>query len=216
MSTIKVLLVDDHRLLRAGLRSLLERVKGCEVVGEAGSGIEALELIRKLRPDAVLMDIAMKDMNGIEAAAKAKQEFPELRIIVLSMHAEDEYVTQALRAGAAGYMLKDAATTELELALDVVMKGNIYLSPSISKQIAEGYLRGVESANPAAALSPRQREILTLIAEGHSTKEIAHRLKLSVKTVETHRNQMMDRLAIRDVAGLTRFAIRAGLVKLDK
>ena len=216
MKKIRVLLADDHTLMRAGVRALLDEMPGCEVVAEAGDGDEALALLRQHRPEVALMDIDMKRMNGLEAMAAAKREFPELHVIMLSMHAEKQYVMQALRDGASGYLLKDAATVELELALSVVMKGDVYLSPGVSKQVAEGFVREAQSTNPIASLTPRQCEILTLIAEGHNTKEIAFRLGLSAKTVEAHRTQLMERLDIHDIAGLVRFTIRAGLVKLDR
>jgi len=216
MKKTRVLLADDHTLMRAGMRVLLDDMAGYEVVAEAGDGDEALELLRQHRPDVVLMDIDMKRMNGLEAMATAKREFPNLHVIMLSMHAEKQYVMQALRDGASGYLLKDAATVELELALNVVMRGDVYLSPGVSKQVAEGFVRGAQSVDPVASLTPRQREILTLIAEGHNTKEIAFRLGLSAKTVEAHRTQLMERLDIHDIAGLVRFTIRVGLIKLDK
>jgi DNA-binding NarL/FixJ family response regulator len=216
MKKIRVLLADDHTLMRAGVRALLDEMPGCEVVAEAGDGYEALELLRLHRPDVALMDIDMKRMNGLEAMAAAKREFPNLHVIMLSMHSEKQYVMQALRDGASGYLLKDAATVELELALTVVMKGDVYLSPGVSKQVAEGFVREAETADPVALLTPRQREILTLVAGGHNTKEIAFRLSLSTKTVEAHRTQLMERLDIHDVAGLVRFTIRAGLIKLDE
>jgi len=216
MRRTRVLLADDHTLMRAGVRALLDELPGCEVVAEAGDGYEALELLRQHRPDVALMDIDMKRMNGLEAMAAAKREFPHLHVIMLSMHSEKQYVMQALRDGASGYLLKDAATVELELALTVVMKGDVYLSPGVSKQVAEGFVREAETADPVALLTPRQREILTLVAGGHNTKEIAFRLGLSTKTVEAHRTQLMERLDIHDIAGLVRFTIRAGLIKLDK
>jgi len=216
MRRTRVLLADDHTLMRAGVRALLDELPGCEVVAEAGDGYEALELLRQHRPDVALMDIDMKRMNGLEAMAAAKREFPHLHVIMLSMHSEKQYVMQALRDGASGYLHKDAATVELELALNVVMKGDVYLSPGVSKQVAEGFVREAESADPVALLTPRQREILMLVAEGHNTKEIAFRLGLSTKTVEAHRTQLMERLDIHDIAGLVRFTIRAGLIKLDK
>ena len=216
MRKTRVLLADDHTLMRAGVRALLDELPGCEVVAEAGDGYEALELLRQHRPDVALMDIDMKRMNGLEAMAAAKRVFPHLHVIMLSMHSEKQYVMQALRDGASGYLLKDAATVELELALTVVMKGDVYLSPGVSKQVAEGFVREAETADPVALLTPRQREILTLVAGGHNTKEIAFRLGLSTKTVEAHRTQLMERLDIHDIAGLVRFTIRAGLIKLDE
>jgi DNA-binding NarL/FixJ family response regulator len=217
MTPVRVLLADDHALVRAGIRALLEGLEGVTVVAEAANGIEVLELARKHRPDVVLLDISMPGLGGLEASAQLKQELPEVRVVMLSMHANEEYVLQALRAGAAGYMLKDSATAQLELALQAVMQGETYLSPPISKQMVEGYLQRVGAEQPAADnLTPRQRQVLQLIAGGHSTKEIAYRLELSVKTVETHRAQLMERLEIRDIAGLVKYAIRSGLVTAAK
>ncbi len=217
MTPVRVLLADDHALVRAGIRALLEGLEGVAVVAEAGNGGEVLELARKHRPDVVLLDISMPGTGGLEASAQLKQELPEVRVVMLSMHANEEYVLQALRAGAVGYMLKDSATAELELALQAVMQGETYLSPPISKQVVEGYVQRVGAEQPAADhLTPRQRQVLQLIAEGLSTKEIAYRLELSVKTVETHRAQLMERLQIRDIAGLVKYAIRNGLVSSEK
>ena len=216
MSTIRILLADDHHLVRAGIRSLLEGLPGIEVVAEAGDGRDAIELVRTCSPDLVLMDITMGGMNGLEATACLLKEFPQLRIIILSMHANEEYVRQALQAGAAGYLLKDAATAELEVAVRAVARGETYLSPVISRQVIEEYLggRGEAGAGPLALLTARQREVLQLIAEGRTTKQIAGLLDVSVKTAETHRAQVMERLGIRDVPGLVRFAIRHGLVQI--
>jgi DNA-binding NarL/FixJ family response regulator len=217
MTPVRVLLADDHALVRAGIRALLEGLAGVAVVAEAGNGGEVLELARKHRPDVVLLDISMPGIGGLEASAQLKQELPEVRVVMLSMHANEEYVLQALRAGAVGYMLKDSATAELELALQAVMQGETYLSPPISRQVVEGYVQRVGAEQPAADhLTPRQRQVLQLIAEGLSTKEIAYRLELSVKTVETHRAQLMERLQIRDIAGLVKYAIRNGLVSSEK
>jgi DNA-binding NarL/FixJ family response regulator len=210
---IRVLLADDHALVRAGIRSLLNAMAEVEVVAEASSGEEALELAQTSRPDVVLMDIAMKGITGLEAAARMRDRVPEVRVVILSMHSGEEYVLQALRAGAAGYLLKDAATGELELALRSVMRGESWLSPAVSRQVVEGYVRSGESA--PEVLTARQREVLRLVAGGKSTKEIAFLLNLSVKTVETHRAQIMERLGIRDVAGLVRYALRTGLVPPD-
>jgi len=210
---IKVLLADDHALVRAGIRSLLNAMAQVEVVAEASSGEEAIDLASTSRPDVVLMDIAMKGITGLEAAARMRERMPEVRVVILSMHSGEEYVLQALRAGAAGYLLKDAATGELELALRSVMRGESWLSPAVSRQVVEGYVRSGESA--PEALTARQREVLRLVAGGKSTKEIAFLLNLSVKTVETHRAQIMERLNIRDVAGLVRYALRTGLVPPD-
>src|SRR5512147_1284684 len=211
MAALRVLLADDHALVRAGMRSLLRDIPGVEVVGEAADGAEALVVAARERPDAVLLDIAMKGMSGLEAAARFREQLPGIKVIILSMHASEEYVLQALRAGAAAYLIKDSATAELELALKSVMRGETYLSPAISRQVVEGYVRRMGAGAAEDPLTPRQREVLKRIAEGRSTKEIAFALGLSVKTVETHRAQVMERLGIRDVAGLVRYAMRTGL-----
>jgi len=216
MIPVRVLLADDHALVRAGIRALLQGLEGVTVVAETGNGAEVLELARAHRPDVVLLDISMPGLSGLDVSAQLQQELPEVRVVVLSMHANEEYVLQALRTGAVGYMLKDSATAELELALKAVMQGETYLSPPISKQVVEGYVQRVGGEQPAADLTPRQRQVLQLIAEGHSTKEIAYRLELSVKTVETHRAQLMERLQIRDIAGLVKYAIRSGLASSAK
>jgi len=212
MAPLRVLLVDDHALVRAGMRSLLQDLPDVEVVAEAGDGAEALAAAERERPDVVLMDIAMKGMNGLEAAARLRERLPGVKVIILSMHTSEEYVLLALRAGAAAYLIKDSATSELELALKCVMRGETYLSPAISRQVVDGYVQRVGASAGPEPLTPRQREVLKRIAEGRSTKEIAFELNLSVKTVETHRAQIMERLGIRDVAGLVRYAMRAGLV----
>ena len=209
--SLRVLLADDHTLVRAGIRSLLESIPGVEVVAEADDGREALELIAKRRPDVALLDIGMPGLNGLELAKRVPHESPKTKIIILSMHADANYVNQALRAGVHGYLLKGAAVSELPLALSAVTRGETYLTPKVSRFVVDGFLSG-EEAGPLEGLTRRQCEILQLIAEGNSTKEIAGMLKLGVKTVETHRSRLMDRLDIHDVAGLVRFAIRAGLV----
>ena len=213
---IRVVLADDHALVRAGMRSLLSGMGQVEVVGEAASGEEALELAAREQPDVVLMDIAMKGISGLETAARMRETLPAVRVVILSMHAGEEYVLQALRAGAVGYLLKDAATGELELALRSVMRGDSWFSPAVSRQVVEGYVQRVGGEPVADVLTARQREVLKLVAGGRSTKEIAFDLNLSVKTVETHRAQIMERLGIRDVAGLVRYALRTGLVPHDK
>ncbi len=209
---IRVVLADDHALVRAGMRSLLGAMAQVQVVGEAASGEEALALAERERPDVVLMDIAMKGMTGLEAASRMREQHPGVRVVILSMHAGEEYVLQALRAGAVGYLLKDAATGELELALRSVMRGESWFSPAVSRQVVEGYVQRVGGEAAVDVLTPRQREVLKLVAGGKSTKEIAFDLNLSVKTVETHRAQIMERLGIRDVAGLVRYALKTGLV----
>jgi DNA-binding NarL/FixJ family response regulator len=207
---MKILVADDHNLVRAGLTALIARLPDMEIVGEAPDGRQALRMVRDLAPDLVLMDIAMPGLNGLEAAERIHGIQPQTKIIILSMHANEEYVAQALKAGASGYLLKDAATAELEMALKSVSMGQFYLSPAISRQVVDNYLHGGPTG--VDVLTPRQREILQLIAEGKSTREIAETLHLSVKTVETHRAQLMERLDIHDVAGLIRYALKKGLI----
>ncbi len=223
MNPVRVLIADDHNLFRAGIRLLLEELPGIQVVAEARNGLEALDAVQSHSPDVVLMDIAMSGMNGLETTTRITKEYPTVRVIILSMHANEEYVWQALRAGAVGYLLKDAGTAELELAIKAVAQGETYLSPPISKQVISDYIRrmGSEAEKNEADLLPhkrltlRQREILQLIAEGYTTQAIAQKLNISVKTVETHRTQLMERLDIHDVPGLVRYAIRIGLIKPD-
>jgi len=217
MNLTRVLLADDHALVRAGIRALMEKIPSVEVVGEAGTGREALELVRSTLPSIVLMDIAMTELGGLEALPRITKDFPSVKVIILSAHANEEYVIRALREGASGYMLKDSATTELELAINSVTQGKIYLSPSISRTVIDDYLQRVSGAvSPLEQLTSRQREILQLIAEGKNAKEIAADLDVSIKTVESHRLQLMDRLDIHDIPGLVRYAIRSGLVSAER
>ena len=217
MNLTRVLLADDHALVRAGIRALLEKIPSVEVVGEAGTGREALELVRSKLPNIVLMDIAMTELGGLEALPRITKDFPSVKVIILSAHASEEYVIRALREGASGYMLKDSATAELELAIKSVIQGKIYLNPSISRTVIDDYLQRVSGAvGPLEQLTSRQREILQLIAEGKNVKEIAADLDISIKTVESHRLQLMDRLNIHDVPGLVRYAIRNGLVSAER
>jgi len=215
MAPIRVLVADDHALFRAGVRKLLQSFEGVEVVGEAGDGQEALELSGAQRPDVLLMDIGMPRLNGVEAAARLTREGSRPRVIILSMHTGEEHVLRAIRAGAAGYLLKDAKPPELEAAVRAVARGEIYLSPAISRYVVEDVRRGGGDSGPLDRLTPRQREVLQLIAEGNTTKAIASRLGLSVKTVETHRAQLMERLDVHDVAALVRLAVRLGLVESE-
>jgi DNA-binding NarL/FixJ family response regulator len=216
MPPIRVLLADDHALVRAGFRALLQNL-GMEVVAEANDGAEALRLIDAHRPDVVLMDIAMPGLNGLEATTRVAQAFPDVRIIILSMHANAEYARRAVRAGAVGYLLKDASTSELEFAIKAVARGEAYLSPAVSKHIVADYAQSVGSQGSSLEhLSPRLREILQLIAEGHSRKDIAQKLNISVKTFDTYRAQLMQQLDLHDVAGLARYAARMGLVPPDE
>ena len=224
MKPIRVLLADDHNLVRAGMRALLQSVPEIEVVAEAENGRQARALVKAHQPDVVLMDIAMPELNGLDATAQLIKEFPTLRVIILSMHSTKGYVLQALRAGASGYLLKGAATPELALAIQTVARGETYLSSAVSKYVVDAF-KGSEQNNAETsntvevALTPRQREVLQLIAEGSSTKEIAEKLHISVKTAKTHRTELMRRLDLHDVASLVRYAMQIGLVgsedKLD-
>lgn len=217
MKPIRAVLADDHALVRSGIRALLRTLEGIEIVGEAENGLQLLECVVAQRPDLVLTDISMPGLNGIEAMARIRTEFPDTRVLILSMHAEEDYVAQALRNGASGYLLKDATPVELDLAIKAVMRGETFLSPRVSSVVVRGFAGSAHASHgPLDLLTPRQREILRLIAEGRSTKEIAGELAVSVKTVETHRAMLMERLGIRDVAGLVRLAIRVGLVAPDR
>jgi DNA-binding NarL/FixJ family response regulator len=217
MKPIRVLVADDHALVRAGFRVLLDKLPGIEVVGEASDGREVLRLLESCRPDVVLMDISMPGLNGVVAAARVTSVFPHVRVIILSMHANEEYVLQALRAGAVGYLLKDSSPAELRLAITAAARGETYLSPPVSKQVIADYVRRVgEEESTFDRLTPRQREVLQLIAEGSTSREIARALGISVKTVETHRARLMERLDVHDIAGLVRRAIEMGLVELRK
>jgi DNA-binding NarL/FixJ family response regulator len=217
LKAIRVVLADDHTLMRKGLRALLQSLHNIEVVAEAGDGREALTAVKDHRPDILLTDIGMKGLNGLETTARVTKEYPLVRVIILSIHSHEDYVWQALRAGAAGYMLKDSDTSELELAITSVARGEMYLAPAISRRVIENYLRRPDGcAESSESLTPRHREILQLIAEGNTTKKIAAILNLSVKTVETHRVQLMERLDIHEVAGLVRYAIRHHLVDSER
>jgi DNA-binding NarL/FixJ family response regulator len=220
MKAIKVILVDDHELVRTGIRSLIQNISGVEVIAEANNGRDAVRLIDELMPDLVLLDIAMPELNGLEVVSRISKDNSVTKVIILSMHKNEEYVVQALKAGAAGYLLKDSSANELEIAVNAVIRGETYLSPAISKHVVDNYLRRItdipsekeKGPDIFKQLTSRQREILQLIAEGNSTKEIANKLNVSIKTVETHRMQLMDRIGIHDVAGLVRYAIRMGII----
>ena len=211
---IRVILADDHTLVRAGIRALLEKLPDVEVLAEAGDGREVLKLAKTHEPDVILMDIAMPGLNGLEATARLSKEFPKVRIIILSMHHDEEYVWRALKAGAAGYLLKKAATAELATTLKRVVLGEFYLSQEISARLPKNFaLDGIANRkSPLEQLTGRQREILQLIAEGENTKGIAELLKVSPKTVEYHRMKLMAGLNVHDIPGLVRFALRMGMV----
>ena len=211
--SIRVVLADDHQLVRAGIHALLVRMANVEVVAETGDGYEALDIIKKLEPNVVLMDIGLPGLNGLDVTARVTKDLPAVSVLILSMHSSEQYVCEGLRSGAKGYLLKDSAASELETAVRLIAKGEIYLSPKISKHVAD-YIRRLspDDSVHTTILTTRQREILQGIAEGRTTKEIAHLLNVSIKTVESHRTQLMERLRIHDVAGLVRYAIRSGLV----
>jgi len=214
--TLRVVLVEDHDLVREGIKSLLGSLRGIQVVGDTGDGAAALPLVEEQAPNVVLMDIALAGMNGLAIAGQVTERFPEVRVVILSMHVNDEYVWQALRAGALGYVLKNASIVELEQAIRTVAAGEAYLSPPVSKHLAMDYMRRARG-EPSSfdLLTPRQREVLKLIAEGRTTQQMGDMLNVSVKTVESHRAQLMERLEIYDVAGLVRYAIHSGLVVPD-
>lgn len=217
LKSISILLVDDHTLVREGIRALVEKLPSVSVVREAKDGHEALRLVKEHNPDLVLMDIAMPGLSGLEVTARISKEFPEVSVVILSMYATEEYVRESINAGAAGYLVKRAAAAELEIAIRAVARGEKYFSPLVSAHFTRDR-SGHLTTDPVGIerLTPRQREILRLIAERHNTKEIAGILNISIKTVETHRAQLMERLEIHDVPGLVRFAIRAGLVSLEE
>jgi len=213
----RILLADDHRIVTDGLRDLLDNQPEMAVVGVADNGRSAVELARKVKPDVIVMDINMPDLNGIEAARQIVACDSQARVIALSMHSDSRMVGEMLKAGALGYLLKDCAFTELTQAIKIVMKDQLYLSPGITDVVVEDYVRKIGNSNPSAfcTLTDREREVLQLLAEGKSTKQIASALHLSVKTIETHRQQIMARLNIYSVAELTKYAIREGLTTLD-
>jgi DNA-binding NarL/FixJ family response regulator len=235
---MKVLLADDHRIVREGLRSLLETQPDLQVIAEASDGRQAVEMARDLSPDVVVMDVAMPQLNGIEATRQLAGEDRGMKIVALSMHSDRRFVSEALKAGASGYVLKDGAFEELISAIRSVVADRVYLSPRVAGVVVDDYVRrlpargagtaGSSGANAHAespaytpartafdALTPREREVLQLMAEGYATKEVAHRLHVSVKTVETHRRQIMEKLDLHSVAELTKYAIREGLTTLD-
>jgi DNA-binding NarL/FixJ family response regulator len=215
--TLRLLLADDHTLFRAGFRALLEKLGGYQVVAEAADGREALRLIELHLPNIVLMDITMPELNGLEVTARVKKQFPSVRVILISMHSNETYAREAVRVGAAGYLLKGASTAELELAIKAVANGETYLSPAIAKHVLADYARHVQSDGSLyERLTPRQREILQLIAEGHTRKKIAERLGISPKTFDTFRAQLLRKLDLQDNVGLIACAVEWGLVSANQ
>ncbi len=214
---LKILLVDDHRVVREGLRSLIEKQHGMEVVAEAENGRTALQMTCKFKPDLIVMDLSMPDLNGIEATRQIVQEFPDTKVLALSMHADRQFVAGAIKAGVSGYLIKDSAFKELDRALRALAANQTYLCSKITRVVVKDYAEklSLEEAATPAALTARQREVLQLLAEGRTTKQIADRLNVSVKTVETHRRNIMEKLNIFSIARLTKFAIREGLTSLD-
>lgn len=218
-SKIRVMLADDHTILRQGIRMLLEAQEDMEVVGEAVNGRDAVEKARVLHPKVILMDISMPELNGLEATRQVKRESPEIQVVILTMHESEEYLVQILQAGATGYVLKQAADRELIEAVRIASRGDTYLYPKIATRLVSDYLRRVETNQPdehdAAyeSLTAREREILKLIAEGHTNKEIAEILVVSVKTVENHRYSLMNKLNAHDRGELVKYAIRVGLIQ---
>ncbi len=218
MSNIRILLADDHKITREGLRSLLEKQKDMEVVAEAKDGRTAVSLADELRPDVVIMDVSMPDLNGVQASKQIISQCSNVKIIGLSMHSDSSFITEMLRSGASGYLLKDCAFEELTQAIRAVVAGNTYLSPSISGVVVDDYLHRLAKVelNESDVLTDREIEVLQLIAEGNSTKQIALKLHISVKTVETHRRQIMNKLDIYTIAELTKYAIRKRITSVDK
>ena len=217
MKKIRVLLAEDHTIVRQGIAALLGAESDMEVVGEASNGLEAIELAKKLSPEVILMDIGMRQLNGLEATREIKKLFPSMKILVLTMHENEEWIFQILKAGASGYLIKDSAMTDLTSALRAVYQGDSYLSPSISKMVIEEYIRKAESGEKKGVedlLSGREREILQLIAEGNSVPQISSLLCISKKTVEAHKTHIMEKLNIHDKVGLIKYAIRSRLTKL--
>lgn len=211
---LRVILADDHALILQAMQLLVERIEGVRVVASAGNGREAIALAREHHPDLVIMDIEMDQLNGIDAALQMRQEFPDTRVLILSSHTDEKTVHRAVRAGVSGYLVKSSMPSELTAAVSAIAKGETYLSPQISGHVMSGLARGARSPedNPLDGLSPRQREVLQMLAEGNATKEIAFALGVSVKTVETHRAAIMERLSIHDIPGLVLFALEHSLI----
>jgi DNA-binding NarL/FixJ family response regulator len=218
MAKARVLLVEDHVVLRQGIKALFADEPDVEVVGEAGDGRTALQCVSELRPDVVLMDISMPGLNGIEATRQIRQDYPEIRVVVLSMHSNEEYVFQVLRAGASGYVLKQSDSSEVLTAIRAALAGGSFLSPPISRAVIDDYVRRAEARGQGQdldLLTPREREVLQLLAEGLSNREIAQKLNISIKTVETHRGNMMSKLGVEGKTELVKYALRKGWASLE-
>jgi len=217
MQKITVILADDHTVVRQGLRALLDAEEDMQVVGEADNGRQAVQIAQRLRPDVVVMDIGMPSLNGLEATRQITKESPGSKVLILSSYSDEEYVQQLTEAGATGYLIKQTASQDLVMAIREVKKGNAFFSPAISKRLLDHYqqafVRGEPVKKGRSRLTSREMEVLQLIAEGHANKQIADKLFISIKTVEKHRQQLMDKLEIHDVAGLTRYAIRKGIIE---
>lgn len=214
---MRVLIVDDHKIMREGLRSLLEKQPDVEVITEAESAQKALKLVEEFKPDLVIMDVVMPSLNGIETTRRILAKTPGVKVIALSMHADKRFVMEMLRAGASGYLLKDCAFEELDEAIRAVMQDRTYITPRIIDIIVKDYFSASDkpASSALSALTSRQYEVLQLLAEGKTTREIAHQMSLSVKTIESHRQQIISKLNIRSIAGLTKYAIREGLISTD-
>ena len=216
MEGARILIADDHKIFREGLRTLLSNQRGVKVVGEADNGRSTVSMAAELRPDVVIMDVAMPELNGIDATRQISSLCENTKVLALSMHADSRFVTRMLTAGAHGYLLKDCAFEELTLAIQTVLSDDVYLSPGVAGVVIRAMQsRTTELGTKAPELTPREREVLQLVAEGRTTREIAARLHVSVKTIETHRKQIMDKLELRSVAELTKYAVREGLTSLD-
>lgn len=215
--TVRIILADDHNIVREGLRSLIEKETDLEVVGEANDGRKAVHLAGELKPDLVIMDVSMPELNGIEATRQITRDMPDIKVLALSMHSDKRFVAGILKAGAAGYLLKDCAFEEMAGAIKAVAGGGTYLSPGVAGAVVQDYVRRLSDSDssPSTVLTPREREVVQLLAEGKSTKQVAARLHVSVKTVETHRRQVMEKLDIHSVAALTKYAIREGMTILE-
>ena len=219
MNTVRILIAEDHTIVRKGLCSILKNEKDIDVIGEAENGKEAIKKVEELTPDVVVMDISMPLLNGLEATRQIKRRFPEVKVLILTVHSNEEYISEILKAGASGYLVKKAAPEELVAAIHAVAQGNSFLSPSISKSVIKKFLQvaGAEAGlEKSSLLTEREREVLQLIAEGHPTRKIAEMLFISVKTVEAHRSHIMEKLDLHNIADLTRYAVRTGIISPER